>query len=125
MKEQIKEMLEETDEATIKADVLNWIEDDPKGRLEDLQTGGCQSGTVGHLIYYSDTVAYYDDHRLEIEELVCDLEDGTGENRIDLFSNHLDKSDWYDEDETQKKNVLAWFGFEETGYRLYSELFEN
>ena len=127
MKVRIKDMLEETDGGTIQDVVLNWLldSDDPKGKLEDLQRGGCQSGLVGELIYYTDTEKFYDDHRLEIENLICDLEEGTGENRIELFSKNLEKSDWYDEDETQKKNTLAWFGFEETGHRLYCELFEN
>ena len=86
---------------------------------------GCQTGVVGHLIYYSDTVKYYDDHKDEINELLYNLLWGCGfKSPSELFG---DK--WDDEDplalDTYNKNLLAWFGFEETMRNLASEFDET
>jgi hypothetical protein len=72
-----------------------------------LQRCGCQSGFIGPLIYYRDTHAFYDRHYDEIEELRCELEDSLGQPlqiKGDL------------------KNWFAWFGFEETAYRMVEEI---
>ena len=80
----------------------------------DVLNYGCQSGVVGSLIYYCDTVAFYDEHKEEINNLLYEImfEYGTT-NPKDLFG---DK--WDDEDplciDTYNKNLMAWFGFEET-----------
>lgn len=75
--------------------------------FQDLQRSGCQSGFIGPLIYYRDTHAFYDRHYDEIEELRCELEDS--------LSQPLQiKGDL--------KNWFAWFGFEETAYRMMEEI---
>lgn len=124
MKKQIQKMLEEADEGSIKQDVLEWLndEEDPEIVLRDLQHGGCKSGMVGHLIYYVDTVKYYNNHKEEIEELIHTLEEGTGQTRIELFGRHLDIQDWFTENTDLRDNLLAWFGFEETASQIGYEL---
>jgi hypothetical protein len=115
---------------TLKNHVLRWLNkdtenlDDIKTKLEDLRDG-CSTGVVSHLIYYTDTEKFYNRYKSEIERLVLELEASTGKSRVDLFSRSIKIEDWLDNNGTQKKNTLAWFGFEETGHRIYSELFEN
>jgi hypothetical protein len=103
----------------LEQEVYDWLteDDDPHGNYHDLQQGGCQSGTVGMLIYYSDTVPFYKRHQQEIDAMLYELCRDIGSNPWDLF-----KDKWDDEDpfarEYLNQNLLAWFGFEETAYRL-------
>ena len=101
-------------------DVIHYVLDqwgyyeDKKAIFTDVLYHGCSTGIVGHLIYYSDTVKYYEDHKTEINELLYDamFNCGTNDPKV-LFG---DK--WDEEDplaiEMSNKNLLAWFGFEET-----------
>ena len=99
--------------------VYDWLtsDDDAQGMYDDLQQGGCQSGVVGELIYYSDTVPFYLKHQKEIDALLYELCSDTGCAPWELF-----KDKWDDEDplarEYLNQNLLAWFGFEETAFRL-------
>lgn len=86
------------------------------GIFSDLFYGGCQSGMVGHLIYYKDTLTFYRKFRKDIETLVTELVDnGVIESPADLRG--WDKSDPFAH-ETNNQNLLAWFGFEEAARRL-------
>ena len=73
-----------------------------------------QSGVVGELIYYTDTVRFYKQYKEEINNLLYDAMDGTGLYApSELFGDKWDKEDplaQYD----YNQNLLAWFGFEET-----------
>lgn len=95
-------------------------EDGARGFMRDLGHGGCVSGVVGELIYYSDTVKFYNRHKEEINALLADLLDATGWSVRELFG---DK--WDDEDplalEKYNQNLLAWFGFEETAFSLFQD----
>ena len=42
------------------------------GFLRDLMYGGCQSGMVGSLVYYKDTLAFYKRHKAEIQAMLKD-----------------------------------------------------
>lgn len=104
--------------------VQNWInehstgyESGVEGVLKDLFEGGCQSGMVGHLIYYIDTVKFFQTHRREISALLSELIADTGEPPEKLFGDKWDKSDPFAQ-ETLNRNLLAWFGFEETARHL-------
>lgn len=104
--------------------VAAWINDqardydnDITGPLKDLFYGGCQSGIVGSLIYYTDTLKFYRKHRTEIDALLAEICDSNGESPAALFGKKWDKSDPLAR-ETQNQNLLAWFGFEETAHRL-------
>lgn len=61
----------------VKQDVINWLLEDvedysPQDKLQDLLQNGCGSGQVSRLIYYKDTVAYYEEHEEEIKDLVTE-----------------------------------------------------
>lgn len=131
--------------------VSNWIDEktndydgNRKSVYEDLQYGGCISGMVGELIYYSDTVAFFKKYKKEIYALVDDFCSNTGESIQDFFGHAnnfpLDKNELRNysfsggidglirsnkDIADQIMNWLAWFGFEETAYRMYSNEFEN
>ena len=88
--------------------------DDKKGVFTDVLNYGCQSGIVGELIYYSDTVRFYKQYKEEINGLLYDAMNGTGiYSPSELFGNKWDKEDPLAQD-TYNQNLLAWFGFEET-----------
>ena len=94
---------------TLKAEVAQEAldQEDIPCFFKDLAQGGCISGMVGSLIYYSDTAKFYDKHYDEIEGLREDYEEETGEPlqaKGDL------------------KNWFAWFAFEQTAWALASEL---
>lgn len=87
--------------------------DDKTNIFRDVLNYGCQSGVVGELIYYSDTVAFYKRYKTEINELLSDLMDSTGlYNLAELFGRRWDTEDPLATD-THNQNLLAWFGFEE------------
>ena len=74
----------ETIEGTIKYEVIEWVENriEDYNNIEDifndLFTGGCQSGIVTDLIYYDDTVVFYNKHEYEIEiflDEILEIED--------------------------------------------------
>lgn len=106
--------------------VLNeWDEYDDKTNIVlDVLNNGCQSGFVGHLIYYSQTTAYYEEYKEEINELLYDTMDECGICvPSELFGDKWDKDDplvLYQ----YNQNLLAWFGFEET-MRNFAREFEE
>lgn len=87
-------------------------QDGAAGAYRDLMYGGCQAGTVGHLIYYRDTVAFYRRHRKDIAALLSDTLESTGSTIAGLFGDEWDESDPL-ANEQFNRNLLAWFGFEE------------
>lgn len=75
---------DETIEGTIKYKVIEWIEsriedyNNIEDIFNDLFTGGCESGIVTNLIYYDDTVAFYNKYEHEIDIFLdecLDIED--------------------------------------------------
>ncbi len=75
----------------------------PAQMFADLSNCGCQCGTIGSLIYYQDTHAFFDRFYDEIEEMREQYEDELGEPL------HI-KGDL--------KNWFAWFAFEEAAFRM-------
>ena len=111
LKSKLQEILENNPN-TLKAEVIEEAlyydtDEEIKTFFSDLLTHGCVSGMIGKLIYYTDTHKFYDKYYCEIEELRFEYQESIGE------SLNLDHD---------LKNILAWFGFEETAYRLASEL---
>lgn len=89
--------------------VLNHIVnyDDTEAFFSDLMYGGCQSGLIGELIYYTDTHAFYDRHSDEIDALKDDYENDTGDTlRIN----------------GDVRNFLAWFAFERVALELEGKI---
>lgn len=70
---------DETIEGTIKYEVIEWIEsriedyDNIEDIFNDLFTGGCESGIVTDLIYYEDTLNFYNKHKYEIEIFIDEI----------------------------------------------------
>jgi hypothetical protein len=89
-----------------------------KGAYRDLEHGGCQSGMVSHLIYYTDTVRFYRRHRTEIEAMLAQMLSDMGySSPAELFGNKWDADDPLASAQLNQ-NLLAWFGFEETAREL-------
>jgi hypothetical protein len=88
------------------------------GFMSDLQQGGCQSGMISELIYYSDTMKFYKKYQIEINDLLAEIIEETGSNPSGLFGDKWDKSDPLAVEEGNQ-NILAWFAFEETASRLF------
>lgn len=88
--------------------------DNKKSIFTDVLRYGCQSGMVGSLIYYSDTVRFYKQHEEEINDMLYETMNECGiTSPKDLFGKKWDEEDplaYYD----YNQNLLAWFGFEET-----------
>ena len=95
--------------------ISRWSDySDKKDIFTDALYHGCQSGIVGELIYYSDTVRFFKQYRDEINALLYDTMDGTGLYAPSaLFGEKWDKEDPLAQDDFNQ-NLLAWFGFEET-----------
>lgn len=88
--------------------------DDKKHIFTDVLYHGCQSGTVGFLIYYNQTTAFYFKHKEEINTLLYEIMESTGlYSPTELFGDKWDKEDPL-AIEDYNQNLLAWFGFEET-----------
>lgn len=88
--------------------------DDKKHIFTDVLNYGCQSGTVGFLIYYSDTVKFYKQYKDEIDELLYKIMSDTGiYSPKELFGKRWDEEDPLGNSD-YNINLLAWFGFEET-----------
>ena len=103
--------------------VQKWInsqaanyESGAEGVLKDLFYGGCQSGMVGHLIYYTDTLKFFKKYRQEINALLVENLESMGLSISELFGDKWEKEDPLGQDLNQ--NLLAWFGFEETARKL-------
>lgn len=90
--------------------------------IKDVLQHGCQSGIVGELIYYHDTVEFFEKYKRDIVNLLNNSLDQTGyTSPAELFGDKWDIEDPLAED-TQNQNLLAWFGFEETCYNIASQL---
>ena len=104
--------------------VVKWLNERAKeydtginGVIEDLMHGGCASGYVGDLIYYSDTTAFYNKFKSEINDLLKEAVSNCGSSPSDVFGDKWDIEDPLALDLTNQ-NLLAWFGFEETARNI-------
>lgn len=102
----------------------NLDEDSIMTSMEDLQKHGCISGMIPELIYYDDTNEFYDTYKTDINDLLSNLTQGTGLSVEELFKDQFDENDPLIID-CFNKNLMAWFGFEETSYQLYEQLYEK
>lgn len=87
---------------------------DKKSIFTEVLQYGCQSGIVTSLIYYRDTVEFYNKHKTAINELLKRTMDECGiYDPKQIFGAKWDDTDPLVLDD-YNKNLLAWFGFEET-----------
>ena len=94
----------ETESTGVKNDVINFLlaqaedSEDAQGILDNIVTHGCQSGMVNHLIYYTDTVAYFEEHESEIMEIlemhgIVDVESWDGISKLSTEFPQLDSAE--------------------------------
>ena len=89
---------------------------------KDILNHGCQSGVVGSMIYYSDTIKFFKRHKSDIMTLLKGLLQDCGfKSPSELFGKKWDGDDYFIE-ETQNQNLMAWFGYEETVRFILNEL---
>ena len=115
----VKELKRNTDSPLLKR-VCNYVIDrwsdyaDKKNIFTDVLNYSCQSGIVGELIYYTDTVRFYKQYKSEIDTLLYKTMEETGlYSPSALFGDKWDKEDPL-ANEKYNRNLLAWFAFEET-----------
>jgi hypothetical protein len=113
LKTKLKNIINQENGDTLKKYVAQyWLDDadDYDNTIDwynNLMQGGCQSGFISSLIYYSDTHAFYNKYADDIDDILADYEDMTGE-AIKV------KGD--------RRNFYAWLGFEETARQIAQEL---
>lgn len=104
---------------TIKEWVLEEVKDETL-HLEDVVQHGCVSGCVGSLIYYSDTVKFYDQFEDEIWDMLHEDTENFGNDNIlqtiGQFNGAKNVGSL-----NQFKNLLAWYAVEETCRKLLDE----
>ena len=131
----------ETVKDSVKYEVIEWVEsmsedyDNMEDIFNDLFTGGCESGIVTDLIYYDDTLNFYNKHKYEIEIFIDeileieDVETLEGIQELVRYFPDLEDEDTRSESEAtnlfelnnQDKNMLAWASFEHEASLLYDE----
>jgi hypothetical protein len=111
-------------ETRLERHVAKWVRDetanydgDMTGPLKDLFYGGCASGMVGHLVYYTDTCRFYRRYKADIAALLREAMDGCGDSPASVFGDKWDATDPLAY-EDRNQNLLAWFGFEEAALNL-------
>lgn len=117
----IKELenLRKDNSEKLEMDVLDELIEDysdlgeVKSYIDDVFKQGCVSGICGRLVYYKDTNKFYDDFEDEIESHLESYQDDCGyNNRLEAISNLNGAGDVGNI--SQEKNLLAWFGYEQT-----------
>lgn len=97
-------------------------ENGAEGVLKDLFYGGCSSGMVSHLISTPECEKFFQAHRREISNLLKQTMEESGEHDAAKIFCNSNAMTWDAEDplaqESGNRNILAWFGFEETARRL-------
>ena len=81
-----------------------------KVHIEDIVQCGCISGIVPSLIYYSDTIKFFNCYRQEILSMLQDPD----KNIYSEYTYLLDNKKY----STQEKNDLAWFAYDNTVIRI-------
>ena len=87
--------------------------------ITDVATHGCSGGTISDLIYYEDTVKFYNDHEDEIWEELSNTADDLGETIPFMISNfrgckNVDSAKTF-------KNLLAWWICEHIAAKISDE----
>ncbi len=119
LKKNLQVLLSKEKHNSLARAALNWILsqwDDYENKEDifiDLANNGCISGMVAPLIYYDDTISFYERHKEEINGLLYKIMEESGIYcPEELFTN------WNKEDPLaiyrDNQNLLAWFAFEET-----------
>ena len=87
--------------------------------ISDVATHGCGGGTISELIYYEDTVKFYNDHEDEIWHELLKMADDLGETIPFMISNFRGCKNVYNA--KTFKNLLAWWICEHIAQRISDE----
>ena len=85
------------------------------GHISDIYKYGCISGVVTSLIYYTDTIKFFDTYRKEILYLANEYKGWNNEvcdYVLDLNNIGIVYREGQKRFNTQEKNSLAWFSYE-------------
>ena len=87
--------------------------------ISDVATHGCSGGTISELIYYEDTVKFYNDHEEEIWDQLRNMSEDQGFSIPFLMSDfrgakNVDSAHTF-------KNFLAWWICEHIAARISDE----
>ena len=115
LKDHVKEIVGSNVEGYDREEVKNFI--------SDIVRFGCQSGIISDLVYYSDTVAFFEEHKEEINDLLGELMGDFGVKSIGEILRDFDEDDPLCI-EDHNRNYLAWFAFEQTVYNNEEEFIE-
>ena len=119
--ENVKKIKNESNSALTKC-VCDYIinewddehEDDNKKTLLDIINYGCVNGSVHWLTHSPDILNFYNEYKSEINKMLSNLLfDCEYKSPAELFGDKWDKMDPLAL-ENNNKQLLAWFGFEET-----------
>lgn len=112
---------------SILGEVNTWLEGEESktDSLEHLTKHGCVSGSALPMVYYSDTIPFYERNKEEINELLKEHLQSTGENGdlSGIFGGKFDKEDPLCLEQSNQ-NLLAWFGFETVASQYGDELIQ-
>ena len=87
--------------------------------ITDVATHGCSGGTISDLIYYEDTVKFYNDHEDEICHELNNMAEDLGQTIPFMISNFRGCKDIWSA--TTFKNLLAWWICEHIAQRISDE----
>ena len=104
---------------TIKEWVLEKVKDETLN-IKEVVKYGCVNGSVSSLIYYSDTVKFYDEFEGEIWDMLHEENENFGSNNIlETIGKFNGAKNVFSL--KQFKNLLAWYAVEETCRKLLDE----
>ena len=105
--------------------IRRWHDYTNKKRIfTDVLSHGCQSGFVAELIYYSQTTVFYEKYQREINALLTEsMREAEVQSPKDMFQEWED-SDYFAEG-MNNQNLLAWYGFEMTLWRIFLNFYDN
>lgn len=90
--------------------------------FKDILYNGLQSGIIGELIYYSDTLAWYKKHKKDIMQMLKETMLSLGaKSPAEVFGRNWDEDDPFAED-THNQNLLSWYSFEEVTREIADRL---
>ena len=93
--------------------IKEWIISNlDESTIADVVLNGCQGGTIGELIYYADTNAFYEKYQEEIWQMLWDSYSDCGSDSILHFIETFNGSSDVASD-LQFRNLLAWYAAEE------------
>lgn len=100
--------------------IQRWHDYTNKKRIfTDVLSHGCQSGCVAELVYTTDCIVFYQKYQREINALLTEsMREAEAQSPTDMLQ-EWEESDCFAEG-VNNQNLLAWYGFEETLWRIAS-----